>query len=146
MNTSKTSTLIIASNSIGNPKDIPSRTLEYIRTSDLLVFEEDRPARLLLKTAGVQRDYLKYSEHKQKDTLDEIRSSFLNNKTVLYVSDQGCANLADPATDIIKLAYSLHIKIAVVPGPSSITSAISACPFNLNSFFISLTKLINYKG
>ncbi len=126
--------LILGSNSIGNPLDIPLRVLEYIKTSDLLVFEEDRPARMVLKQAGVHRDYLKYSEHNQTDTLEQISLAFKLGKTVLYMSDQGCPNLADPAANILALAYKMEVKIQVIPGPSSVTAAISACPFDMNSF------------
>ena len=133
-NYNQKSCLILGSNSIGNPKDIPTRVLEYVKTADLLVFEEDRPARVVLKVAGIHKDYLKYSEHEQQATIDEIRSAFKLGKTVLYMSDQGCPNLADPATNILKLAYSMKVKILTIPGPSSITSAISACPFDMSTF------------
>ena len=126
--------LILGSNSIGNPLDIPLRVLEYVKTADLLVFEEDRPARTVLKRAGVHKDYIKYSEHNQTDTLEQIGQAFKLGKTVLYMSDQGCPNLADPASNILKLAYKMKVKLQVIPGPSSITAAISACPFDMSSF------------
>ena len=49
MKKSDTGLLVMASNSIGNNLDIPMRSLEYVRTADLLVFEEDKPAARCLK-------------------------------------------------------------------------------------------------
>ncbi len=126
--------LTLAGNSIGNPKDIPSRSLEALKSADLLVFEEDRGARVALKNAGIQRPYLKFSEHKQEDTLEEIKQALIEGKWVNYMSDQGMPTLADPGAMIVELAYHLGAKVQVIPGPSSITAALSACPFLENSF------------
>ena len=74
-NTGKTTqigTLVMASNHIGCTDDIPNRALETLKTADLVVFEEDRPARQTLKAAGIRRDYLKFNEHHQMQTLDEV--------------------------------------------------------------------------
>ena len=126
--------LILAANSIGCDADIPSRTLEIIRTADLLVFEEDRPARRLLKAAGVHRDYLRHNEHDEAFTRQEISSALNAGKTVLYVSDQGSASVADPGRTLVNLANELGASIKVIPGPSSITAAITACAFDCSRF------------
>ncbi len=126
--------LILGSNSIGNDKDVPQRTLEAIRNSDLLVFEEDRPARRLLKLAGVHRDYFKHNEHKDRGTLEEVRKFLLEGKSVFYCSDQGTASLADPGKQLSQIAFEMGVSIEVIPGPSSVTAAISACPFDCSKF------------
>ena len=53
------------------------------------------------------------------------------------MSDQGCPNLEDPASKVLDLVYSMkqRVKIEVIPGPSSVTAAISACPFDMKTFF-----------
>lgn len=126
--------LILAANSIGSDADIPARTLEMLRVGDLLVFEEDRPARKLLKAAGVHRDYLRHNEHNQQYVISEISAALQAGKTVVYTSDQGCAGVADPGRELIKLARELGASIRIIPGPSSITAAISACHFDCSSF------------
>lgn len=130
----KRGTLFMLANHIGNERDIPARSLIALTTADLLVFEEDRPARLALKAAKVHREYLKFSEHIQKETLDQVHNYLKSGKTVAYMSDQGCPTLADPGRPILEIAYQLDAVIKVVPGPSSITAAISACPFDLGTY------------
>ena len=126
--------LIMAANSLGLPEDIPCRSLEAVRTADLLIFEEDKPARQVLKAAGVQKDYLKYNEQDQKQTLETIREELLAGKTVLYMSDQGCPTLEDPGYEVARTARRCKAKIQVIPGPSSLTAALSACPFSNKTF------------
>lgn len=124
----------MAANSLGLPDDIPARSLEAVRTADLLIFEEDKPARLVLKTAGVHREYLKYNEQSQRNILDTVREELMNDKTVLYMSDQGCPTLEDPGYEIARTARKANAKIKVIPGPSSLTAALSACPFSNKNF------------
>lgn len=124
----------MAANTLGRPEDIPARSLEALRTAQLLVFEEDRPARAALKAAGVHRDYWKLSEHRQEATLEAVLDAFKRGETVCYMSDQGVPVVADPGRELLELAYRHKVKVEVIPGPSSITAALQACPFLGNSF------------
>lgn len=124
----------MAANSLGLADDIPSRSLEAVRNADLLIFEEDKPARQTLKAAGVHREYLKYNEQSQRDILDTVREYLLNDKTILYMSDQGCPTLEDPGYEVCRTARKANARIKVIPGPSSLTAALSACPFSNKAF------------
>ncbi len=129
--------LVMAATCIGELKDIPLRSLEYLQEStdrDLLVFEEDRPARLFLKAAGVHKPYLKYSEHGENETLAKVAKTLKKGGTVVYMSDQGTPGLADPGRDLVQRAMDVKAQIQVIPGPSSITAALSVCPFDCRSF------------
>ena len=126
--------LVMAANHIGNPTDVPPRTISLLRDSEILIFEEDRFARALLKQAGITKNYLKYNEHCQKQTIEVLKDTLLQGKSAMYVSDQGSPTLADPGKNLLQVAYDLNAAVKVIPGPSSITAAISACPFELRDF------------
>ena len=126
--------LVMASNSLGLPVDIPSRSLEVVRSADLLVFEEDRGGRPVLKAAGIHRSYLRFNEHNQTETLNEIRDALRAGKTVAYLSDQGCPGLADPGKSVVAVAVAEGAEVTSIPGPSSLTAAIAVCPFDLSRF------------
>ena len=126
--------LIMAANALGNNDDIPVRSLEAVREADMLIFEEDRPARAVLKTAGVHKEYFKYNEQSQTSTLENLREALQNGQTAVYMSDQGCPTLEDPGREVVNTARKLNAKIRVIPGPSSVTSALSACPFPTQAF------------
>ena len=124
----------MAANSLGLSEDIPIRSLEAVRNSDMVVFEEDKPARLVLKTAGVHREYFKYNEQHQEFTLDSVKEVLAKGGTVTYMSDQGCPTLEDPGYNIVRCAQLTGARIKVIPGPSSVTAALSACPFREKKF------------
>jgi 16S rRNA (cytidine1402-2'-O)-methyltransferase len=127
-------TLIMAANSLGLPEDIPTRSLQAVKDADMVVFEEDKPARLVLKTAGIHRDYFKYNEQHQEFTLDSVKEVLAKGGTVAYMSDQGCPTLEDPGFNMIRCAQATGAKVKVIPGPSSLTAALSACPFREKRF------------
>lgn len=134
MKTTSKGCLIMAANSLGNPLDIPSRSLLAVKSADLVVFEEDRMARQVLKAAGIHREYSKYNEHHQTETLEDVKTTLSAGKTVVYMSDQGSPVIEDPGSAMLDIAYRCQSKVVVIPGPSSICAAISACPFATHGY------------
>lgn len=126
--------LIMASSHIGNPDDVPPRTLNALKMTDLLVFEEKKPAKQLLKRCGITRDFLIFNEHSQEHTLRLIQSALSKGQTVMYCSDQGSPSIADPGCSVASIAYQLKVAVQVIPGPSSITAAITASPIPTPQF------------
>ena len=113
----------IASTHLGRIEDTPLRTLQLLHSADIIIFEEAREGRKLLKQAKTTRKYYIYNEHKDNTVTDHMKESLLLGKHVLYVSDQGCPTLCDPGTDLVKLAHQTGAKIEVIPGPSSLTAS-----------------------
>lgn len=126
--------LILAANSIGDTQDIPLRTLSALKTSDLLIFEEDRPARKTLKAAGIHREYLRLTEHAEKDTIESVKNALTQGQTVCCMSDQGMPNLEDPGQKLLNIAYQIGARVQIIPGPSSISAALAACPFSTRKY------------
>lgn len=135
MNSKNVGRLTVAGTHIGCLEDLPVRSLQAIRDADLLVFEEDKPARQVLKAAGVQRTWLKFSEQQEQQSLEELRQALRAGQHVLYMSDQGMPGVADPGNLVVREAIAANAKIVVIPGPSSITAALAACPFQLQRFY-----------
>jgi 16S rRNA (cytidine1402-2'-O)-methyltransferase len=127
----------MAANALGNPSDIPLRSLEALRTADLIVFEEDKVARQTLKAASIHRDYLRLTEHLELDTIDAVKKALKSGQTVVFMSDQGTPTLADPGKKLLEVAYAAGAHVSPIPGPSSVTAALSICPF-LNGPFLYL--------
>lgn len=120
--------LILAANTLGTLDQLPEITCEQLRKADLVIFEEDRPARQTLKRAGIHRDYLKYNEHKPAGTLAELTATLQQGATAIYMSDQGMPNIADPGRELLAAAYRLGAQVTVIPGACSVTAALAACP------------------
>ncbi len=125
----KTGVLILASTSIGLHCDIPAASIVALQRGSLLVFEEHRQARYFLKCAGIHREYILWNEHRDSQTLVDVREALRKSLTVVYMCDQGTANLCDPGAQLCRCAYELNARVQVIPGPSALTAAIAASPF-----------------
>jgi 16S rRNA (cytidine1402-2'-O)-methyltransferase len=127
-------TLWIAATTLGDIADIPLRSLELLRTCPFLVFEEDKRARQFLKAAGVQRQWMRYTEQREEFTREELERELRLGHDALYMSDQGTPGLADPGRDLVEVALRIGAKVRPVPGPSSLTATISVCPIDCRRF------------
>ncbi|MEI6397297.1 MAG: SAM-dependent methyltransferase [Pseudomonadota bacterium] len=127
-------TLWMAATTLGDIKDIPLRSLELLKECPFLVFEEDKQARQFLKAAGVQRQWMRYTEQREAFTLEELEKELLAGNDALYMSDQGTPGLADPGRDLVEVALRVGAKLRCVPGPSSLTATISVCPIDCRRF------------
>ncbi len=127
--------LILAGNSLSPDGGLPPQCASWLKAADVVIFEEDRGARSALKKAGLQRTYLKWNEHKDPGTWEELTNALTSKKTVLYMSDQGMPGTADPGYKLADFAQINSIPIKVLPGPTSISAAIAAFPKNVRTFF-----------
>ncbi len=133
-NAPKMGTLWMAATTLGDMRDIPLRSLELLRDSPFLIFEEDKQARQFLKAAGVQRQWMRYTEQREAFTLEELEKELRAGKDAVYMSDQGTPGLADPGRDLVEVAIRIGARLRVVPGPSSLTATISVCPIDCRRF------------
>jgi 16S rRNA (cytidine1402-2'-O)-methyltransferase len=128
-------TLTLCGTHIGTVSDIPSRSLDALKSADLVLFESERSARQFLKAAGVHRPFSVLSEHKESTALDEASEIFAQSKHVAYMSDQGMPGVEDPGQELLKLAQKHQAHIKIIPGPSALTSALAGCPFPTTPLF-----------
>ena len=133
-NTKPFGTLWIAATTLYDLQDIPLRSLELLRTCPFLIFEEDKRARQFLKAAQVHRQWMRYTEQREAFTLEELERELRAGNDALYMSDQGTPGLADPGRDLVNVAYRIGAPVRCVPGPSSLTAAISVCPLDCKRF------------
>ena len=73
-----------------------------------------------------------------KFTLKEELNSFLkpifDGYNIGLISDAGCPGVADPGSDIVKIAHQSNIKVVPLVGPSSILLAIMSSGLNGQNF------------
>jgi 16S rRNA (cytidine1402-2'-O)-methyltransferase len=127
-------TLYIVSTPIGNPSDISARAIEAIRSCDMLICEEAKPARRLLSQLQIQKEFILLNEHTTKDATSEALGLLEEGKTLALISDDGTPLLADPGSELVRDCIRHKIKIVPIPGASSILAALVASGFSLLSF------------
>lgn len=128
--------LFVVATPIGNLKDITLRAIEVLKDCPIIAAEDTRHTSVLLKTYNIEGkkliSYHKYNEEKRT----ELLLNYLIDKDtdVALVSNAGTPCISDPGYEIVKLAREKNIEIIPIPGPSSITTALSISGLPINEF------------
>lgn len=126
--------LYIVSTPIGNNNDITLRAIEVLRECDIIVAEEAKPTRALLRAYEIEKPLLFLNEHSTKEIEDEIIAELENGKNIALISDCGTPLVADPGARLVALCIDRGISMTAIPGASSILSALVVCGFPLDKF------------
>jgi len=116
-------------------KDVlPLKVIETIHSLDTFFVENIRTSRRFLSRTGVKNIQDIHFEVLDKNTDQQKIENFIqtvrNGKDVGIMSEAGCPGIADPGSQINKLAHKYNIDIIPLTGPSSIFLALMASGFN----------------
>ena len=126
--------LYIVSTPIGDRGDITLRAIEILKSSDLIVGEEAKPARALLAKHSIEKPLVLLNEHSNNSMVEEIIEEIESGKTVSLISDCGTPLIADPGNTLVAKCIDRGIDVHPIPGASSILAALVVCGFSLERF------------
>ena len=127
-------TLYIVPTPIGNLEDITLRAIRILREVDLIGAEDTRHTKKLLNHLGISTPLISYYREKEVQRGAEIIDILKTGKSVALVSDAGTPAISDPGSVLVGLAHDNGIKIVPLPGPSALTTALSATGFDYTGF------------
>jgi len=127
-------TLFIVATPIGNLADASARSLEVLRTADLVACEDTRTTRTLLARYGIDRPTVALHQHNERAASDKLLKLLMEGKKLALVSDAGTPALSDPGALLVEAAHRAGIKVSPVPGPSAAAAAFSAAGFAADRF------------
>ena len=122
--------LYIVSTPIGNLDDITLRSLDILKKSDIILCEDTRRSLKLLNHYKIKKKLLPYHKFNEKKALNKIMKYLNEGKILSLISDAGTPLLSDPGKLLVKECIKDQINIYPVPGPSSITAAMSISGFD----------------
>lgn len=124
-----TGTLYVVATPIGNLADASARSLEILKTVDLVACEDTRTTRTLLSHYGIATRTVALHEHNERAESDKVMKHLLEGKDVALVSDAGTPALSDPGAWLVGEAHKAGVRVIPVPGPSAAVAAFSAAGF-----------------
>jgi 16S rRNA (cytidine1402-2'-O)-methyltransferase len=127
-------TLFIVSTPIGNKKDITYRAAEILQNADIIVGEEIKETSRLLMNLTLSKPIELLNEHNEIDKIPELMDLLLQGKTLALVSDCGTPVFADPGERLVRACLEKKININVIPGVTSIMTALVRSGFSLKQF------------
>ncbi len=122
-----------------NFKVLPETVVAMAQSLKVFVVEEEKAARRFLKRIQTpipqsELEFYLLNEHSSKEELPSIIQKIKDGCNIGLVSDAGCPGVADPGSDLVRLAHDKGIKVVPFVGPSSILLSLMASGFNGQSF------------
>jgi 16S rRNA (cytidine1402-2'-O)-methyltransferase len=130
----RTGKLFIVATPIGNPKDITLRALEILKSVDAVICEEFRQGSRLLHRLDIEKPLIPLNEHNEAEEAQNIMLRLARGEHMAIISDAGTPIFADPGQHLLDLLYDMQIPVSPVPGPASLTAALSLCDFPIDRF------------
>jgi len=125
--------LHIVATPIGNLQDVSARSLSVLGTVGLIAAEDTRVTRRLLSRHGISTRVTSYHRHSSPAKLESLLAALQENDVAL-VCDAGTPGINDTADELVRAATEAGVEVVSVPGPSSVTAAISISGLDITGF------------
>ena len=118
--------LAVCATPIGNLDDVTLRVLRELAETDVVLCEDTRHTRGLLRRHGVDARLLSYHEHNEAKRTAELIPRLEGGARVALVSDAGMPGISDPGARLVAAALEAGVPVTVLPGPSAVETALVA--------------------
>lgn len=140
MNASIAGKLIIVPTPIGNLGDMTLRSLEALRTADMVCAEDTRVTGKLLAHFDIRKPLERLDEAMIGAKAASVMERVAAGEVVAYCSDAGMPGVSDPGLRLVAAAHEAGVPVEVLPGASAAACAYVAsgtvCPrFYFGGFF-----------
>lgn len=122
------STLFVVATPIGNLEDLTLRALRVLGEVSAIAAEDTRVTSRLLARHGLRVRLISYRAPVERRALPMVLDA-LQNGDVALVSDAGTPTLSDPGAALVAAASAAGHRVEPIPGPSSVTAALSVSGF-----------------
>lgn len=122
------STLYVVATPLGNLEDVTLRALRVLGEVSAIAAEDTRVTARLLARHGLRRPLISYRAPVEGRTLARVLDA-LSAGDVALVSDAGTPTVSDPGARLVDAAWAAGHRVEPVPGPSSVTAAVSVSGF-----------------
>jgi len=110
---------------------LPQHTLDVLHSIDSFCVENLQNAVSFLKWANhpkpeFQLTFFELTKKTKETDIQEYLTHVLNGNDLGVLTDAGCPGVADPGSDLVKMAHHFGIKVVPLTGPSSPILALMA--------------------
>lgn len=128
--------LSILGTPIGNLGDLTFRALWNMKECDCIYAEDTRVISKLLTHYGLQKSVFRLDAATEGKKLKEVAARLEAGEHICYVSDAGTPGISDPGARLVAhvRAHQPEVTIEAIPGPSSLTAALSISGLSSDAF------------
>src|SRR5437016_6019860 len=127
--------LYVIGTPIGNLGDITLRALEVLKNADVVAAEDTRHSGILLKRYQIKKPLVSYHEHNEAMRTAQLVERVAAGENVALITDAGSPGISDPGARLIRACIERELPFTIIPGPSSILTALVGSGFSAEKFF-----------
>ena len=127
--------LYVVATPIGNLGDITLRALKLLEDADLIAAEDTRHSGMLLKHYKIDKPFVSYHQHNEAMRTAQLIERLAAGEKVALITDAGTPGLSDPGARLIRECIKRGLPYTIIPGPSSILTALVGSGFSMEGFF-----------
>jgi 16S rRNA (cytidine1402-2'-O)-methyltransferase len=127
--------LYVVPTPIGNLGDITLRALEILKDVDLVAAEDTRHSGILLKHYQINKPLISYHEHNEAMRTAQLVERLAAGEKIALITDAGTPGVSDPGARLIRECIRRGLDFTIIPGPSSILTALVGSGFSAEKFF-----------
>lgn len=118
---------------------LPKQTLETVRSIKTFIVENEKSARHFLKKAGTpfaipDIRLFPIGKHVPPEETLSYLSPLRSGEDIGLLSEAGCPGVADPGSEIVRLAHEGGFRVIPLTGPSSLLLSLMASGMNGQQF------------
>ncbi len=121
-----TGTLFIVATPIGNLDDITFRAVETLNSIDIVLAEDTRHSKKLLKHLNIEKPIRAFHEHNEREKTKASINELHSGKSIALISDAGTPLISDPGFSLVAQAKKEGLRVVPIPGASALIAALSA--------------------
>ncbi|CAL1329201.1 16S rRNA (cytidine(1402)-2'-O)-methyltransferase [Candidatus Providencia siddallii] len=117
-------TIYVVPTPIGNIKDITERALDVLKYVDLIVSEDTRKTKILLKHFKINTKTYSLHDYNERKKTPKLIKKLQYGYSIALVSDSGTPLINDPGFYFINSCRKVGIKVVILPGACAIITAL----------------------
>lgn len=126
--------LYLVPSPIGNLGDITFRSIEVLKSVDLILAEDTRTSSILLRFYQIDKPTTSYHQHNEHKILDHLVMQLTSGKTMALITDAGTPGVSDPAFLLVRECIKNDIRVECLPGATAFVPALVNSGLPMNSF------------
>ncbi len=126
--------LYVVATPIGNLQDLSLRAVETLKKVALIVAEDTRHCKVLLKHYGISTAVRSLHEHNEREQVQALVALLLQGQSLALISDAGTPLISDPGYYFVQQARAASVPVSPIPGPCALIAALSASGLPTDKF------------
>lgn len=127
-------TLYLVPTPIGNLEDITIRSLNILKSVEVIFSEDTRETLKLLKMYNIEKKLISYHKFNEDTSYLKIIDYLQNGNNIALVSDRGTPSISDPGYVATFKVIEKGFNVVCLPGATAFTPALVMSGINPNKF------------